>query len=125
MAYHAPEIQHLATSPVPSAILCSSPPIVSLCKAHTQVITAFASGPSLLTLHLAQATNIAFAFLLVIHPTLEPSAILREMFLYGLWVAVWPRLGHHPAHLIIQDFVPSGVKVETCERAEGRQRGCS
>ena len=63
-----------------------------------------------------------FTFRPVIRRTLKPGAILWKMFLYALWVAVWPGLGHDLAHLVVQDFVPGGVEVEAYERGEECQR---
>lgn len=45
-----------------------------------------------------------------------------EMFLYALWVAVWPGFRHRLAHLFVQDFIPSRVEVEAYEEGGGCQR---
>lgn len=45
-----------------------------------------------------------------------------EMFLYALWVAVWPSFRHRLTHLFVQDFIPSRVEVEAYEEGEECQR---
>lgn len=45
--------------------------------------------------------------------------MLWKMLFQALWGTVCPSLCHHPANLIVQDFVPGGAEVKACD-AEDR-----